>query len=158
MSSSPGDREIGSFIDLAMLLFLMHNSITVLSLYVMGIGTRVTVYHEKALCPYVIRGYGEKMIIKNNRQMIRAVRALRNINPIGIEFSYVDMLAYGEEYDYDNVSMTYAMESLIRSGEIVRRENMIFVRVFGDERARDEYFNNIRNQSIKDTNATESIF
>lgn len=78
-------------------------------------------------------------IMENNRQMIRAIRAIRNLFPIGIPFKYYDLLndigtysRYPFEYDYDSMALVRAIESLIISKEIIKdTDTKMLIRVKG---------------------------
>ena len=108
-------------------------------------------------------------IMENNRMMIRAIRAIRNLNPIGIPFQYTDLLnnemTYSRyvEYDFDNMALVRAIDSLILSKEIVKTDNKMLIRVKGDNTDYDIFikdkvmFQKPNVESLKTLNAKEII-
>ena len=108
-------------------------------------------------------------IMENNRMMIRAIRAIRNLNPIGIPFRYTDLLnddmSYSRypEYDYDNMALVHAIDSLIRSKEIVKTDNKMLIRVKGDNTDYDIFikdkvmFQKPKNEILKTLDANQTI-
>ena len=63
--------------------------------------------------------------------MIRAVRAIRNLCPIGIDFTFTYVLQYRFEktYDFDDIALVHAIDSMLRSGELVQLSIGHFARV-----------------------------